>query len=235
MARIRSIKPEFWSDEKLSECSLSARLTFIGLWTFADDEGRMEYQPARLRMQIFPCGSVTMKSLTEWLGELSERSLIRVYEVDGKTYLDIPNFAKHQRINRPTASKFPEPPHGVLTEHSVSTHGVLTSGRDMEGKGKGECADAREPSVRKSPLAEPPPGLNHDAWSSWVGYRRGIGKPIKPASFEAAMKALAKFGADQAAVVEQSIAMGWQGLFPLKDSPKPAKHGGGDNGLPFAN
>lgn len=138
MARIRSIKPEFWSDEKLSECSLSARLLFIGLWSFADDEGRLEFSPARLRMQVFPCGTVRPASLTEWIGELTERSLIRRYVVDGREYLDIPNFAKHQRINRPTPSK--HPPFSVsaqcgLTESSVSTPSRKGTGREREGKG----------------------------------------------------------------------------------------------------
>ncbi len=135
MARIRTIKPEFWSDEKLSECSLSARLLFVGLWSFADDEGRMEYQPARIRMQVFPCGTVPVKKLTEMLGELTERSLIRVYVVDSREYLDIPNFAKHQRINRPTPSKLPPhslSPHGTIIEPSPA----LSESSPLEGKGK---------------------------------------------------------------------------------------------------
>lgn len=136
MARIRTIKPEFWSDEKLSECSLSARLTFIGLWSFADDQGRLEYQPSRLRMQIYPCGSVSVQALTEMLGVLTEHSLIRRYEVDGKSFIDIPGFEKHQRINRPTPSKLPEyslSPHGVLREHSSL---------ELEGKGTGTGSGA---------------------------------------------------------------------------------------------
>lgn len=133
MARIRTIKPDFWTDEKLSECSLSARLLFIGLWTFADDEGRMEYNPARLRMQIFPDGSVKDSKLIEMIGELSERSVIRIYVVDGKQYLDIPNFVKHQKINRPTPSKIPV--------YSPTTHGELSEDShtelelELEGKG----------------------------------------------------------------------------------------------------
>lgn len=142
MARIRTIKPEFWSDEKLSECSLSARLTFIGLWSFADDEGRMEYQPVRLRMQIFPCGSVTLSKLTEYVGELTEYSLIRVYLVDGKQYLDIPGFAKHQRINRPTPSRLPE--------YSVSAHGGITERSPLEGKGTGTGYSELRPLASES-------------------------------------------------------------------------------------
>lgn len=135
MARIRTLKPEFWSDEKLSECSLSARLLFIGLISFADDAGRMEFSPHRIRMQVFPCGSVKPRELTAMLGELTERSLIRIYQVDSKDYLGIPGFLKHQRINRPTPSKIPEysgSAHGSGGEGS----GSPPAGSGMEWKGK---------------------------------------------------------------------------------------------------
>jgi hypothetical protein len=62
--------------------------------------------------------------------------------------------------------------------------------------------------------------LDITVWDRWLAYRSQVGKPIKPASQQLAMDALAKFGADQLAVVEQSIANGWQGLFHLKKSPK---------------
>ena len=51
-----------------------------------------------------------------------------------------------------------------------------------------------------------------------MAYRKELNKPLKPASLEAAAKELAKYGSQQAAVVQQSIAAGWQGLFPLKAS-----------------
>jgi DNA-binding transcriptional MocR family regulator len=64
---------------------------------------------------------------------------------------------------------------------------------------------------------EPPPSnLNVEAWHRWEQYRKQIRKPIQPASKLAAQRKLAAFGTDQAAVVEQSIADGYQGLFALK-------------------
>ena len=67
-------------------------------------------------------------------------------------------------------------------------------------------------------------GLDVAAWERWVRYRADIRKPIKPASMQAAQEKLAGFGADQSAVVEQSIANGWQGLFELKAaSPTPQR------------
>jgi hypothetical protein len=208
MARIRTIKPEFWTDEKLSECSLSARLLFIGLISFADDEGRMEYAPARLRMQVFPCGAVATKKLIEYIGELHEHSLIRLYTVAGKEFLDIPNFLKHQRINRPTPSKIPP-----FSESSVSPHGVVVSPPSgMEGNGTGKEGK----KIAPAPPAIVVEGLDAEAWERWRLYRIGIKKPLRDVSIGDAQRELAAFGSDQAAVVQQSIAAGYQGLFPLK-------------------
>lgn len=60
------------------------------------------------------------------------------------------------------------------------------------------------------------PGLDAESWRRWLAYRREIGKPLKPASQREAAEALAAFGADQAAVVKQSVAHGWTGIFALK-------------------
>jgi hypothetical protein len=64
-------------------------------------------------------------------------------------------------------------------------------------------------------------GLDLAAWERWVGYRKAIKKPLKDVSMHAAAMKLAKYGDDQAAVVDQSVSQQWQGLFDLKKS-KPA-------------
>ena len=66
-------------------------------------------------------------------------------------------------------------------------------------------------------------GLDEVAWKRFSEYRRASGKPIRPASLEAARKKLASHGMDQAAVVEQTIANGWQGLFALPRKTKQAQ------------
>lgn len=82
----------------------------------------------------------------------------------------------------------------------------------------------QEPSDARGSDRPLPSNLNVEAWHRWVEYRKQIRRPIKPASIAAAQRKLAGFGPDQSAVVEQSVAQGWQGLFPLKERPK-AKEG----------
>ena len=69
-------------------------------------------------------------------------------------------------------------------------------------------------------------GLDVVAWERWVAFRKAIRKPIKPASEHAMQMKLAKFGAEQEEVVNQSISNQWQGLFDLrktKPGEKPVK------------
>jgi len=62
------------------------------------------------------------------------------------------------------------------------------------------------------------PNLDAEAWDRWLEFRKEIRKPVKAASLAALAKKLAAFGDEQKAVVEQSIAFGWVGLFPLKEN-----------------
>jgi hypothetical protein len=107
MARIRTIKPDFWTDEKIVELSPWARLLFIGLWNFVDDDGRIEYSPKRIKMQIFPADPV---DCSELIREIRGASLVTVYVVGGKEFLQVCNFSKHQKIDKRSASKHPPPP-----------------------------------------------------------------------------------------------------------------------------
>jgi hypothetical protein len=101
------VKPDFWTDEKVVELSSWARLLFIGLWNFADDEGRMVLSPKRIKMQIFPADNL---DISELFGELRRNSMITIYSVENIEYLQVNNFQKHQKIDKRTASKHPPCP-----------------------------------------------------------------------------------------------------------------------------
>lgn len=137
MARIRTIKPEFWSDDTITECSLSARLLFIGIWNFADDAGNLDRSHKQIKTRIFPLDNINCEPLIQ---ELLTHGLLIEYSVSGQKYLHIPGFAKHQLINRPSKPVVPAyeeslRTHVALTEGSVSTHPVR-EGKGREGSGR---------------------------------------------------------------------------------------------------
>jgi len=93
MARARNIKPGFFKNEDLAECSVWARLLFPGLWMLADRDGRLEDRPKRIKGEIFPFDSVEVDPL---LNELVEWGFIRRYTAGGKKCIQIINFVLHQ-------------------------------------------------------------------------------------------------------------------------------------------
>lgn len=108
--RIRTVKPEFWSDEKIGSISPLARLLFIACFNIADDEGLLNINPMYLRSFAFPYDDVPLEDSKSILGELLEYSLIvRYTDAKKNIYGWIPNFRKHQRIDKPQKSKLPAP------------------------------------------------------------------------------------------------------------------------------
>jgi len=132
MARIRTIKPEFWTDEKILECSPTARLLFIGLWNFADDQGNIEGGHRSIKSKIFP--SDDMNVIGE-LCELEEVGLLIPYKVNGESYYNIKSFDKHQNIDKKSKPRCPLYPDstntlGMIEDPSI-TEVVSSKGREV--------------------------------------------------------------------------------------------------------
>lgn len=145
--RIRTIKPEFWQSEDLADVSDKAKLLAIGLLNMADDEGYLKSHPAIIRSQLFPFtdGSLDIHGL---ISELSNaRYLECLMGDDGKDYILVTNFTKHQKVNRPTPSKIKA---GVkLTDNSLINHTPVTVGKEGKGRErKGTGKGAKELSTK---------------------------------------------------------------------------------------
>lgn len=110
MARIRTIKPEYWGHPKTMRVSRDARLLFLGLLNESDDAGRQLGSAKRIAGAIFPHDAdVDADVVARWLAELDGVGLIHQYCVDGVAYLCIPGFATHQKVSHPTPSRLPGP------------------------------------------------------------------------------------------------------------------------------
>jgi hypothetical protein len=108
MARMRTIKPEFPQSETVGSLSCDARLLFVQLWNVADDAGRFRAASRMLASLLYPYDDDAPNLIGGWLDELEHLHCIRRYEVDGPTYLEIVNWLKHQKIDRPAPSRLPE-------------------------------------------------------------------------------------------------------------------------------
>ena len=136
MARIRTIKPEFFTSEDIVSLTPLARVFYIALWCEADREGRLDWKPGTLKMRYLPGDNCDIKELAE---ELISAGLIVLYEVGGKQYAEVPTFKTHQVINN-RESESTRPARNFDASARVKAEGK--EGREEEGKGKEGNAEA---------------------------------------------------------------------------------------------
>lgn len=173
MPRIRTIKPSFFRSEDVAALPLRARLTWIGLWTHCDDQGRTKDNARLIKGDIWPLDDVSLADIEEDLETLAAHERIVRYTVGGRRYLAIVNWHDHQSIQKPTPSKLPPVEDGTPLPVRYSTEratgdlpeetagypqsagseppaqlqedsGSPTTGKGKEGKGKEGRARGRE-------------------------------------------------------------------------------------------
>jgi hypothetical protein len=110
--RIRTIKPELWSDPKIGRLSPHARLLFIATFNLVDDEGILRWNSQYLGASVFMYDDeMDAAAVNKVMDEITEMGLVFNYEdEDGEPLGFVVNFRKHQRIDKPGPSKFPPPP-----------------------------------------------------------------------------------------------------------------------------
>lgn len=101
MARIRTIKPEFWEDEKIGKLPIPCRLFFIGCWNFADDFGVIKGNVALLKSQIFPYDeNLRVSEIKKWIDALVDaRMLVPIIHAE-ESYYFIRTFRSHQVLDK---------------------------------------------------------------------------------------------------------------------------------------
>lgn len=242
MGRIRTIKPSFFSDEELADLPALDRLLFIGLWTEADSEGRLEDRPRRLKAILLPYDD---HNVDEALTRLHESGFIVRYVVDDgvkeERFIQVRTFDKHQRLSGSEANAHSELPsleaarkHSGKTEEAHSKRFGTLEGKGKEGKGKeGEGAtssslplpSSASPQKQTKPKTEPidiPSELRESkpfcaAWAEWLTHRKEKRSPLTPTTAKNQLKKFVEWGPERSvAAIEQSIANGWTGVFEPK-------------------
>lgn len=203
MARIRTIKPSFFTSETISRLTLEQRLTFIGLWTHVDDDGRCVDNARLIKAAIWPLDDRTGADVESDLGALTEHSLITRYIVGERSYICVNGFSEHQVINRRTKSAYPPPSEGTVkhveappqpqvtatpasdeTPDQTPTHGALTEdsvstpiGKGREGKGK----EKNTRSTRKRHAYSP------EFEEFWTTYPKRVAKDAAAKAYASAL------------------------------------------------
>lgn len=216
MARIRTIKPEFFRHEALQDLEVAnpgrfVMLIFAGLWGHCDSKGRFEWRPRQLKLDILPFLTFDM---SESLEVLVAAGLLKRYVVDGKEYGEIPTFEKHQRLSGKEAQDGEK--HPARTEESEVKHQGSVGeapGKDKNPrKGKGREKEVEGEKEGKGngllppPAAQPSPDTKDEASDTelqaacretWRAYAEAFlsrygTEPVRNAKVNAAIKGFVK-------------------------------------------
>ncbi|KAF1698338.1 hypothetical protein CSC62_05360 [Pseudoxanthomonas jiangsuensis] len=235
MARIRTIKPEFFTSEDIVQLSPHARLLYIACWCEADKEGRLQWKPLTLKIRYFPVDDVDIRALCE---ELIGAGLVVPYG-DGLAY--IPKFGAHQHINpRESASQLPAPagdsrvPDVSLTrgEREGDAPAPVTDaqgGREGKGRERKEDASGRVGPRKRAPTKHPLPdgfGISDrvQAWAADKGHDR-LDQHLE--SFRAKAQAKGYAYADWDAAFMEAIRENWAKLPAAGSAAPPDQRPGG--------
>ena len=162
MAKIRGFKPDLWTDEDFVELTPLARLLWMGMWSYACDNGHLADKSKQIKMRLLPTDDV---NVAELLREIEARGLIERSE----GWVSIPNLTRHQKVDRRyfTTCEKPgcvEPKETSSQRESRRAPAVHTPGTpsahaghtpsahgDGDGEVKGSDGDRRAPRPRRSP------------------------------------------------------------------------------------
>lgn len=134
MARIRTFKPELWTNSTTGRLDGLTTKLFLGLHNYSDDYGVLRYDPEEYAARILPYEKQRDRITLRSLNRLFTDNLIVLFVVGAKRFIWLPYFAQHQVINRPSkpvldgwgAETTPASygAHVLLTEDSLSVSWV---------------------------------------------------------------------------------------------------------------
>jgi len=224
MARIRTIKPEFWQNEEIASLSEHARLLAIALLNFCDDEGFFLANPSLVRANCFPFQEDS-RNVPGSLQELSRIGYVEVRDCSGKAIGRVVKFLSHQRIEKAQKSKLsPLFLQQQLTETQENTSDLVDSvtvpgtfqddsrnGHGLERKGKEQGKERKGEEVEdENPLSLSPHGKDPEfqkAWKAWIAKQSAKNGRIDLWTQRGQLKEIARFSTEDAiAMVEYSTS-----------------------------
>lgn len=116
----RIIKESICTSNEIDALKPEEEILFYRIIVNCDDFGRMDARLPILRAKCFPLriDTVKDKDIKAWMNTLIKQGLIFIYEVDGKEYLQMSTWEKHQQI-RAKRSKYPAPDDGLITSEII--------------------------------------------------------------------------------------------------------------------
>lgn len=191
----------------MGRVSRDARLLFLQLWTLCDDSGRARGNSRMLASLLFPYDNDAPALIDDWIGELVDEGCIVRYVADGTTYIEVRNWLKHQKIDKPSPSRFP-----AFDESSR----ILANPREVscEDQGPRTKDQGRDQGREKTTSSAKASSTDEKFETFWSAYPKKTGK-------EAARKSWARVPKPSETLQAILKALVWQ-----RESEQWSKDGG---------
>ena len=137
MARIRTIKPEFWDSPDTAKASLRARLLYISMWNLADDYGIGDGNFKRIIGFAFPNDDLTVSEIPRLIAEVSRTFSVMFFDYEGRPYYWIPSWETHQRTEKRAKQRVPYPDNPKTLDSSGQIDGGGKSAASVGSSGAG--------------------------------------------------------------------------------------------------
>lgn len=196
MARIRSIKPEIRTSEKVTSWPIEVRYFWIMLWGYVDDYGKGRDNARLIKADSYPLDdNITAKDVERWLKILEKDSVIQRYVVGDKQYLLILNWSEHQKPSHPAKSviPWPNPEPDMGSEDSgnppedcakVAENGSPEQGAVEQGAESSRAVEQGDEPATSGNLST----LNEDFETVWAEYPIKASKKESKTSYKKALK-----------------------------------------------
>lgn len=127
MARKRMIDPSLWSDDGFAELTPRQQVLYIGLFSTADDAGKLKGSPTSIALALPAVYMATpLAEVAADLDAVIDRmTKVERYTVKGTVYLRFANYGDWQKIDHPSPSKLPDPVSEPFGEPSVNDQGMF--------------------------------------------------------------------------------------------------------------
>jgi hypothetical protein len=111
----RILKESICTSENVDQLTPFQETFFYRLMVNCDDYGRMDARTKILSSRLFPLKEVKSNQIEDAIRALVAADLVILYEVDGKPYLQMKTWDKHQQV-RAKKSKYPSPDEGICNQ-----------------------------------------------------------------------------------------------------------------------
>lgn len=205
----RYLKPGIRDSERMEAISdPNAEILYYRLLVSVDDYGRTDGRPLMVKSLCFPVRMrATADKCANWLKDLERAGLLRIYEADGKPYIQIEKWDNKPRAEH---SKYPEPPTLADNCMQMLPVTVTVTGTKTETENK-------KPALARFAL---PDWIPEEHWRAWIEARTKSGKPPTDYAKRLAVKKLENMreeGHPPAQVLMNAAFNNWSGLFPPKE------------------